>query len=287
MDVGTILSKKFLYDNLDVIREKLLFDEIYNYGAINENTMNNFNYGSLNIIEDFKEEDFHSFLKRVDVAVSLILMNNKLDQKIKAKLLVTKLNEAVISRLSFMSDVDFDNYSCLVETLNELYFAELLYSDMKYDERCKMITSELCIKFGSSYLTACENNAKWNLQEVLEMIVAREKRNKIGRALYKTRYEIVGAVELCLRFNVARTLFKFKFDVVRDSEAMNSLKCNMIIGGDNLVNFEFLQNNKKGIIYFDGEIKKLLKYDCSDNLMYVSMETDIETNNVILNVQGV
>uniref|UniRef100_A0A0K0ELP7 Uncharacterized protein n=1 Tax=Strongyloides stercoralis TaxID=6248 RepID=A0A0K0ELP7_STRER len=150
--------------------------------------MNNFNYGSLNIIEDFKEEDFHSFLKRVDVAVTLILMNNKLNQKIKAKLLVTKLNEAVISRLSFMSDVDFDNYSCLAETLNYLYFVELLYSDIKYDERCKMITGELCIKFGSSYLTACENNVKWNSQEVLEMIVAREKRNKNGRTLYKTRY---------------------------------------------------------------------------------------------------
>uniref|UniRef100_A0AAF5I3G7 Uncharacterized protein n=1 Tax=Strongyloides stercoralis TaxID=6248 RepID=A0AAF5I3G7_STRER len=232
-----------------------------------EKIMNNFNYGSLNIIEDFKEEDFHSFLKRVDVAVTLILMNNKLNQKIKAKLLVTKLNEAVISRLSFMSDVDFDNY-----------IVELLYSDIKYDERCKMITGELCIKFGSSYLTACENNVKWNSQEVLEMIVAREKRNKNGRTLYKTRY---GAVELCLRFNVAGTLFKFKFNVVRDSEAMNSLKCNMIIGGDKLVNF------RKSIIYFDGEIKKLLKYDCSDNLMNVSMETDIETNNVILNVQGV
>uniref|UniRef100_A0AAF5DJI6 Uncharacterized protein n=1 Tax=Strongyloides stercoralis TaxID=6248 RepID=A0AAF5DJI6_STRER len=174
--------------------------------------MNNFNYGSLNIIEDFKEEDFHSFLKRVDVAVTLILMNNKLNQKIKAKLLVTKLNEAVISRLSFMSDVDFDNYSCLAETLNYLYckrnmnnvslkiknvkefgneifkVVELLYSDIKYDERCKMITGELCIKFGSSYLTACENNVKWNSQEVLEMIVAREKRNKNGRTLYKTRY---------------------------------------------------------------------------------------------------
>uniref|UniRef100_A0A0K0FHX8 E3 ubiquitin-protein ligase listerin n=1 Tax=Strongyloides venezuelensis TaxID=75913 RepID=A0A0K0FHX8_STRVS len=156
--------------------------------------MTSYNYSCMTIIDAFDGDNFSCFLKKFEAVMSLVPADGSdLDSKVKSKLLVSKLSPSVIERLLKLSNVDLENYKQLIDALKDLFrekvmssitvrmkltflkmndfksveeygkeiikLAELLYSDSKTEERDKMVTGELCAKFGFSFLTACVNNA--------------------------------------------------------------------------------------------------------------------------------
>uniref|UniRef100_A0A0N5B3V3 RNA-directed DNA polymerase n=1 Tax=Strongyloides papillosus TaxID=174720 RepID=A0A0N5B3V3_STREA len=365
--------------------------------------MTSYNYSCMGIIDAFDGDNFSCFLKKFEAVVSLVPADGSdIDSKVKAKLLVSKLSPSVIERLLKFSNVDLDDYKQLIGALKDLYrekvmstvtvrmkltslkrgdfrsieeygkeiikLAELLYSDSKTEERDKMVTGELCAKFGPSYLTACENNAQWIPEEVLEMIVAREKRHNFGMNTEKRRPmnnregrndvrkcwncgeegherrncnanvtsnasmevrssnkvyikgQLVGNSKVCfvdsgadgslMDYDTYLELMTWGIEmtpcesliywgdicevnririlgivnVVENSEVMKSLKCNMVIGGDNLSKYEYVQNLKQRFVSIDGERIDLMKYQGSDKMVNVSMENDLDAMNVTLNI---